>query len=1203
MTENASSNAESLIGITVGDYKIIDIIGRGGMGVVYTAEHIQLHHQTACKVLRAEMASHPETVDRFLQEAKFISRIRHQNLIDIFDIGELPDKRLYYVMEKLTGRTLAQSLQGQKMAFANIVTIMNQICAGLSAAHAAGLVHRDLKPDNLFLVERPGEPPLLKIMDFGVAKVMDLSSTEAKLTRTGYLVGTPQYMSPEQINGTAVDKRTDIYALGVILYEMSTGTPPFRGDTLGQMLIAHLQQILPAIDPKLRNEDVPAGIEFIIRKALAKDANERYSSVEELSADLQRLAAGDPTQAAAWYKDYQPRELAAIQTLSGNTLNLPLTPQSRRKRALWLAATLVPGLVMCGVGGYLWLKHSKPIQQPVVQRPLPPPPKREEINMLALRSYSLTVLQEGLKDGDVQPRLLAVDALAASRDTRHQALLEQRLTDADPVVQARAAAALAQIGARSAVKSLQKLSEETQDAKVRMAALEALARLGEPSAVKLLEKQAKAKVKAKDTEEQRLQLLAALALEDLSPTHAAQKVVTKRLAKPVEPDDVLLILTRRAKHGDAEAQEQLATQMGDATTPVGRQLAIAAVLHKQHSEPAKTLLSKVAGEKGPQQVLAAQLLCSAEDPTSLPVLRSAFSEQGRPPYERLLAAEGMGSCGSRKDAGLLAKTLRGDEKSPLLRQAEAGAILQLASGDPAVLAEQNLTWAQAALTDENWTVRESAVAMLGDVDPQHAVPLLGQAMKDQRVEVRQSAAQALGRTKYRGAISVLGGAIADSSRTVRLDVLRSIGKVSTHLKKRGEQPMDATTQAQIQKTLIATADTGDPGEQVMAAATLMRMGDESRRDKLKQALSADDPELKKLAIEESSADPELSKTGLSGLLTDKEFAVRFQAACELAEQGRKDGTSVLREALALKGVDGFKAYGLLKKLGESAPPPADLTTLLAVGDASVRASVVETAMGLPVADAVPVLRQASKDSSSAVRQKVLAVVASWSEADGTASGLPIVRTLADDSDVVVRSRASLLVTRLVPKAPPETEEVPAPSAAPEGVGATAAVAAADLAAAADLLAAPDLGATADLSPVVAPTVPAPTPDLAVAAPVAPPVTSEAAAPTAAPATAGGEAPKLDKAEEKVRVKQALDASERLLSRGEYDKAIAVLDEARKVSASKNLSMQIGQAYELWSEQESGGKQKSLTKKAIEAYKQAKTPAAKEHITELQERLK
>jgi serine/threonine-protein kinase len=134
---------DSLIGTTVGDYKIIDIIGQGGMGTVYTAEHQQLHHKTACKVLRAEVANHPETVERFLQEARFISRIRHVNLIDIFDIGELPDKRLYYVMEKLHGRTLTQAIRGGKLPFATIVSITNQICAGMSAAHEAGLIHRD----------------------------------------------------------------------------------------------------------------------------------------------------------------------------------------------------------------------------------------------------------------------------------------------------------------------------------------------------------------------------------------------------------------------------------------------------------------------------------------------------------------------------------------------------------------------------------------------------------------------------------------------------------------------------------------------------------------------------------------------------------------------------------------------------------------------------------------------------------------------------------------------------------------------------------------------------------------------------------------------------------------------------------------------------------------------------------------------------
>ena len=919
----------------------------------------------------------------------------------------------------------------------------------------------------------------------------------------------------------------------------------------------------------------------------------------------QLLEITEQARRPAWDKEYQPRELAAIQTLSGNTINLPLGPQSRRPRAIWLAATLLPGVLMCGIGGYLWHTHRRPpeVVSTVPVKP-PAPPKREEINMLALRSYALTVLQEGLQDGDVQPRLLAVEGLAASRDTRHHTLLEQRLTDADPVVQAQAATALGQMGARAGIKPLLKLTEETKEPKVELAAAEALVRLGETSALKLIEQKAKSKA------DPHIQLLAALALEDLSPTHEPQKVVKQRLARSSDPDELLLIWTRRAKHGDTPSQEQLTTQLTDATVPVGRQLQIAAVLQKEHAEPAQALLTKLAAAPGPQQVLAAQLLCTTEDPTPLPALRTAFGEAGRPPYERLLAAEGMGGCGTRKDAGLLAKALRGGEKSPLLRQAEAGAILRLCSGDPTVLSEQSLTWAQAALTDENWTVRESAVAMLGDVDPQRAVPLLGQAMKDQRPEVRQSAAQALGRTKDRGAISVLGGAMADNSRGVRLDVLRSIGKVSTHLKQHGEPPIDAATQAQLQKALVATADTGDPGEQVMAAATLMRMGDESRRDKLKQGLAADDPEVKQLAIEEVSADPELNKTGLTGLLADKSFAVRFHAACELADQDRKEGSEVLHEALGKGGVDGFKAYGLLKKLGEAAPPPKDLAALLKVDDASVRANVIEIALNLPVADAVPLLRQASKDSSALVRQKVVAVVAGWSTADGSASGLPIVRALADDSDVVVRSRASLLVTRLVPPPPPEYEEAVEAPAAPTSPSAPADAA---LATAADLAVPPDLSPARDLG--VAPDLAVP-PDLAVRV-VVPDLAVAAAAPTpvvapkpvavpgvvaAPPGTDPASDVPLDKAAQKKAVKQTLDAAEQFLSRGEYDKAVQALENTRRVAPSKTILMQLGQTYELWSEQESGNKQKSLTKKAIEAYKAVKTPAAKEHITELQQRL-
>ena len=300
------------------------------------------------------MANHPETVERFLQEARLISRIRNTNLIDIFDIGELPDKRLYYVMEFLSGRTLAQVLLDQRLPFAGIVSIMTQICSGLQAAHAAGLVHRDLKPDNLFLVERKDEPPLLKIVDFGVAKVMDLGNTDAKLTRTGHLVGTPQYMSPEQINGVAIDQRSDIYALGVILYEMCTGTPPFRGETLGQMLIAHLQQIMPSIDRKLLSPDVPIEIEPIIRAKpspkIPPSATPRWLSSARIWIAWRR--GGSARWPSIGYKAYQPREVTAIQTLHGTMLTLQSAPAVELAPPDVAGVTMVPGLLLCLVGGY-----------------------------------------------------------------------------------------------------------------------------------------------------------------------------------------------------------------------------------------------------------------------------------------------------------------------------------------------------------------------------------------------------------------------------------------------------------------------------------------------------------------------------------------------------------------------------------------------------------------------------------------------------------------------------------------------------------------------------------------------------------------------------------------------------------------------------------------------------------------------------------
>jgi serine/threonine protein kinase len=1197
-------------GAVLDRYEVTGILGEGGMAVVYTVRHRTLGSEHVLKVLTAQGAS---LAQRLVDEGRVQATLKHPNIVEVTDVIEVHGAP-GLVMEFVRGPSLDHLLGHERLPFDLVDALAARILAGMAAAHAAGFIHRDLKPANILVATLRGQL-VPKIADFGLVKRLDAG--EAR-TRTGTTMGTPQYMSPEQINGVAIDQRSDIYALGVILYEMCTGTPPFRGDTLGQMLIAHLQQIMPSIDRKLLGPDVPIEIEPIIRKAIAKDPKERYATVAELNADLERLASGQRTLAVDWYKQYQPREVTAIQTLHGTMLTLQVPQQSRSKRLMWLGLTMVPGLLLCVAGGYFLLRSQKPavVERPQARPkpPAPPPRKREEIDMLALRSYALSVLQDGLKEPDAQPRLLAVQGLAASRDTRHRPLFEQRLGDDDPAVQAQAAAALGQIGAAGAIDPLLKLSTAAKDSRVMLAAAEALARLGEPSGKKILEKQAKAGA------DPQAQLLAALTLEDLDPRHTPNKLVNKRLSKPKEPAEPLLIHSRRAARGDQESVEELTKELSAEGTSPARQLQLAAILAKQNVEAGKALLSKLSAQPGPQQVLAAQLLCSVDDPTGLSLLRAAFADASRPPYERMLSAQGLGSCGSRKDAQSLAKALRTGEKSPLLRQAEGGAILRLASGDPAVLAELSLSWAQAALTDDNWSVRESAVAMLGDADPTRAVPLLGQAMKDARQEVRRSAATALGRTRDRSAIAVLGGAIADDSRDVRLSVLRSIGKVSSHLKQKGEPPIDAATQKQLQEALTARADGTDAAESVVAAATLLRMGDDSRKDKLKQGLSADDPEVKELAIEEATADPELNKTGLAALLADKVFAVRFRAACALADQGNKDSVPVLREALKAGGVNGFKAYGLLKKLGEEAAAPKDLEKLLAVEDAEVRASVVATAASLPVKDAVPVLQRAAKDPAGAVRQGVLGVVAGWAPADGSASGLPLVRTLAEDTDVVVRSRARSLLAKLLPPPPPEPVE---PSEGPEATGESAPGGPGASSAAADLSpsAVVDLGPAADLKPpeltqdlAVRADLQAPrdlaapaTPDLAVAEkPAAPAV--PAAAVTAKPAESKPAASPaepvevLDPREQQARVKKTLESTEKLLSRGEYDKAIQALLGVLAISPSKGVYMTLGQAYQLWAEQESDKKAKGLKKKAIEAYKKAGTAAAKAQIAELQQQM-
>jgi len=274
--------------IVDGRYHVESILGEGGMGVVYRCSHTIIGKKVAMKVLRPDLARDAEVTERFLNEAKAASAIGNPHIIDISDFGQFPDGSTYFIMEYLTGMSLAKLLQGgAALELDRILHIAAQLADGLAAAHAAGIVHRDLKPDNIFLTRHGSEQDFVKILDFGIAKVSS-GANATRLTRAGAVFGTPHYMSPEQASGQPVDQRGDIYSFGVILYEMVSGRVPFDADNLMGILTQHLYRAPPPLSrPLPAGGEVPRGLEAIILKCLAKRPDDRYPTVEALAQDLE----------------------------------------------------------------------------------------------------------------------------------------------------------------------------------------------------------------------------------------------------------------------------------------------------------------------------------------------------------------------------------------------------------------------------------------------------------------------------------------------------------------------------------------------------------------------------------------------------------------------------------------------------------------------------------------------------------------------------------------------------------------------------------------------------------------------------------------------------------------------------------------------------------------------------------------------------
>lgn len=279
--------------ILLGKYRIEHILGQGGMGAVVAARHIELEELFAIKFLLPSMLAYAEILERFVREARAAARLRTEHVARVHDVGRLPDGTPYMVMEYLDGCDL-KALVRQKgpLSVEDVIAYLIQVCEAIGEAHDAGIIHRDLKPANLFLIQRPSGKPCIKVLDFGISKQSGRADSN-DLTGTGAILGSPAYMSPEQmIRSKTVDFRTDIWAMGVILYELLTGTQPFKGQAVTEMVASILQE--EPIPPCMLRPSLPKAIEVIVLRCLRKAPNQRFQSVIELRTALEDVPSSSP---------------------------------------------------------------------------------------------------------------------------------------------------------------------------------------------------------------------------------------------------------------------------------------------------------------------------------------------------------------------------------------------------------------------------------------------------------------------------------------------------------------------------------------------------------------------------------------------------------------------------------------------------------------------------------------------------------------------------------------------------------------------------------------------------------------------------------------------------------------------------------------------------------------------------------------------
>ncbi len=420
MSQNEPNN-DSLIGLSIdhGRYQIVKLIGEGGMGRVFQARQTSMNRMVALKILRRQLAGDTQLLDRFEREAMSVSRLRHPNTITIYDYGRTEDGFLFMAMELLGGRSLYSLLRDVgPLNLPRALHIFEHVCGAVSEAHDLGIVHRDLKPENIQIDEVANDPDYAKVLDFGIAKIVhgdqDAAAEQKTLTLAGAVFGTPHYMSPEQVHGLKIDHRTDIYSLGIILFEMLAGRPPFDGATPMAVMMAQANQPTPNLRQVNPEADATPGVIQLINECMAKDPEDRPPTVHAVVQRIQQvqyelgeissvrlpasaLGLGDgagvrgagladratplPDVSGASDAGPTPDYVGHMNTLAPNSLETDLLPP--RRTGLWAA---IIALLIVGGGVAVWqLTGSTPPPAAASQ-----PPARITLETDNARGYQIT---------------------------------------------------------------------------------------------------------------------------------------------------------------------------------------------------------------------------------------------------------------------------------------------------------------------------------------------------------------------------------------------------------------------------------------------------------------------------------------------------------------------------------------------------------------------------------------------------------------------------------------------------------------------------------------------------------------------------------------------------------------------------------------------------------------------------------------------